>query len=171
MNAKFLKTGLIAIFLLGKSLHAQVWQENVNHNGYNCFVLKTSDNISVYVAKGMEGSNEMLFFKIRVPYNWGNSGTGLVKYFSENMTTKQTSSESSYFHYNNGYLYFTDYLWEWCSGDVRRGNYPCSTYTITIYEKNDHGRTQGNKIVINLQLDKLNTARMIMNRQSFETYW
>ena len=174
MNAKNFKVALIEIvlFFSGISANAQMWQENANHNGYYCSVLKTSNIITVYAAKGMDGNIETLFFKISVPYNWGNSpGTGYVNFFSENLATRQTRTDASFFHYNNGWLYFTDILGEWCSVDIRRGNYPCSTYTITIYEKNDHGRSPGNKVVINLQLDKLNTAKMTMNRQSFETYW
>lgn len=126
----------------------------------------------IYVAKGMEGyMGPALFIKMKVPYNWGNISTGCVKYFKKNLITGETDSQSSFFNYKNGWLYFIEYLQDWCSLNDRRGNYPCNTYTITIYEKNDHGNSGGRKIVVNTNLDKLNTNQMLMNEVSFDTYW
>jgi len=167
------KTVLItlATLFLGITANAQTWQENISHHGYSGSSLKTPDNITVIAAKGMEGNCEAIFIKIRVPFHWGDIGTGFVNVFAENPTTGEKNSQSSHFHYHNGWLYFVEYLNAWCSGNTRRGNYPCNTYTITIYEKNDHGGKPGNKIVVNTHLDKLNTARMTLNKVSFETYW
>ena len=163
---------LTAVLFFGIIANAQVWQENVSHNGYSCFSLKTANNSTIYAAKGVEGyMGEAVFIKIQVPYDWGNTGTGCVRYFKENLITGETDSQTSFFHYHNGWLYFIEYLSEWCSGNQRRGSYPCNNYTITIYEKNNHGNSPGNKMVVNLHFDKLNTAKMPMNKLSFETHW
>ncbi|MCL2311870.1 MAG: hypothetical protein FWC41_05215, partial [Firmicutes bacterium] len=68
-------------------------------------------------------------------------------------------------------LYFTEYLGDWCTGNDRRGNYPCNNYIFTLYEKNDHGRSGGNKTVIDVRFDVLNVSQMKMNEMAFETYW
>ena len=170
MNHTFLIT--TALFFISIASQAQVWQVSGAHNGYSCLMMKTSDNVTVYAAKGMIYSNEALFFKIRVPFDWNDrGGTGCVGVFSENIVTKAKSSQTSYFDYRNGWLYFTEYLWEWCSGVQQRGDFPCNTFVITLYEKNDHGRAPGKKIVVDMKLDKLNVSRMPMNRQNFETHW
>ena len=162
----------VAVVGFAISVKAQTWDGVVSHNGYSCYTLKNSNNITVYAARGVESNmGEALFVKIRVPYNWGNTSTGCVNVFAENLVTGAINSQSSYFHYYNGWLYFTEYLFEWCSGDVRRGSCPCNNYTITIYEKNDHGREVGNKIVVNMCFDRLNAVTMPMNKVSFETYW
>ena len=153
------------------SVKAQQWEGAISHNGYSCYLLKTSNNITAYAARGVDGNLEVLFIKIQVPYNWGNTGTGHVNVFAENLATGSTKTQSVYYHYNNGWLYIIESLPGWCSVDIRRGKLPCNNYTITIYEKNDHGRSGGNKIAVNMCLDRLNTSIMPMNKVSFETYW
>ena len=159
------------IICFGFAAKAQGWQGNT-HNGYYCYSLKTTDNIIIHAAKGIDGyMGEALFVKIKVPFNWGNISTGNVKYFKKNLITGASESNSSFFGYQNGWLYFVEFLTEWCSVNDRRGNYPCHTYTITLYEKNDHGDSGGRKITVNTNLDKLNATQMIMNETPFETYW
>jgi hypothetical protein len=162
---------IITLFFLSITLHAQVWQHHFKHHGYACSMLKTSNEITVLAAKGMAGDYETLFIKIKVPYDWGNISTGCVKYFRKNLISGDMDSRESFFNYKNGWLYFVEDLGEWCTGRDKRGNYPCNTYTITLYENNDHGSSAGKKTVVNISLDKLNTAQMKMNEVAFETHW
>jgi hypothetical protein len=160
------------LMLLCLSSNAQTWQGQVTHNGYSCYSLTTADNIKVYAAKGVDGyMGTALFIKIKVPYNWGNTSTACVKYFKENLVTGETDAQASFFNYKNGYLYFVEYLTDWCSTNDRRGNYACNNYSITLYEKNDHGNSGGRKAVVNLHFEKLNANNMPMNKMAFETYW
>jgi len=162
----------IALIFISLTVSAQVWQGPVTHNGYSCWTLKTTNNITVYAAKGMSGNQEVLFMKIRVPYRWSDVGrTACVNYYTENQASGAKGTHSTYFDYYNGWMYFIEFLYEWCSGDQRRGSFPCNTYMITMYEKNDHGNNPGNKTIVDIHLNKLNTARMVMNKQSFETHW
>jgi len=167
---------LVAVLILTTSItHAQTWQHNLKHNGYACSMLKTSDNITIIAAKGIAGNmGPALFIKIKVPYKWGSTsvgGTGCVKYVRKHLITGELDSQTSYFNYKDGWLYFEEYLWEWCTMNTKRGNYPCYTYTITLYENNDHGRSTGKKTVVNVNFDKLNTIQMKMNEVAFETHW
>jgi len=161
-----------ALFFFGISAFAQEWQHNLKHNGYACSMLKTADNVTIIAAKGMaENMGPALFIKVKVPYNWGNTGTGCAKYVKKNLVSGELSSQSDYFNYKDGWLYFNEYLYEWCTFNTKRGNYPCNTYTLTLYEQNDHGRNTGKKTVVNISLDKLNTTQMRMNEVAFETHW
>ena len=109
--------------------------------------------------------------KIQVPYNWGKTSTGHVNIFMENKASGDQSSHSINYNYREGWLYIVEHLSTWCNGDIRRGNYPCNTYVVTIYENNDNGINPGKRIVVNTHLDKLNTARMHMNKVYIETHW
>jgi hypothetical protein len=164
MTGKIFKTAMIAVaamFIAG-TVNAQTWKGVVMHNGYYCYSLKTANNITVYSALGVS----QIFIKISVPFKWDDeTRVGYVQYFVENLLTGECDTQSTTFSYHNGWLYFGEYLFDWC------GNYPCNNYTITLYENNDAGRNVGRKVVVNLYLNNLNTSQMVMNKQAFETYW
>jgi hypothetical protein len=162
---------LAAAVCCGMSVKAQTWKGAVTHNGYYCHSLNNADNITVYAAKGVEDyTGEVLAVKISVPFDWGNTGTGDVQVFQENLATGEYYTQQVFCHYHNGWLYYTEFLHEWC-GSYRRGKYPCHSYTITLYENNDGGSKAGRKLAVNLYLNNLNTSQMIMNKQAFDTYW
>ncbi|MDD4351139.1 MAG: hypothetical protein PHP83_03035 [Clostridia bacterium] len=79
------KTLLIFCFCLyyGTIAFAQTCQP-INHNDYSYYSLTTTDNVMIYLAKGIEGYMGPAFFiKMKVPYNWGNIRTGCVKYLKK----------------------------------------------------------------------------------------
>lgn len=164
-------TMLLLLLMFANILKAQIWSAAVPHNGYSCNSFKTVNNIVLYAAKGLDGSMETLFIKIKVPYNWNNTNIANIKYFRKNLATGAAETQSGFFNYKNGWLYFAESLSGWCSSENKRGSNPCYTYTITLYKENDHGYSGSDKIVVNTNLDKLNTDRMIMNELAFETYW